>query len=63
MKILYLAPFTSQHDHFDSGVVGYGVTAGGAIVRELRRLGHTVQVTPEVPTATTKAGLSSIALS
>jgi glycosyltransferase involved in cell wall biosynthesis len=56
VKILYVAPFTSQHDHFDSGVVGYGVTAGGAIVRELRRRGHTVRVTPEVPTASTKAG-------
>jgi glycosyltransferase involved in cell wall biosynthesis len=56
MKILYLAPFVSRTDHFDSGVVGYGATSGGAIVRELVRRGHTVDVTPRVPTATTKAG-------
>jgi glycosyltransferase involved in cell wall biosynthesis len=56
VRILYVAPFTSHTDHFDSGVVGYGATAGSAIVRELRRRGHTVKITPHGPTATTKAG-------
>jgi glycosyltransferase involved in cell wall biosynthesis len=55
MRILYLAPFTSRTDHFDSGVVGYGATAGNAIVRELRRRGHTVETSPRDPIATTKA--------
>lgn len=55
MRILYLRPFTSTADHFDSGVVGYGRTSGGALVRELRRQGHSVDVAPAVPTGTTKA--------
>jgi hypothetical protein len=52
MRILYLAPFTSRVDHFDSGAVGYGATSGGAIVRELRRLGHTVDTVPAHPRGT-----------
>jgi glycosyltransferase involved in cell wall biosynthesis len=59
MRILYLAPFTSGADHFDSGVIGYGQTSGGAIIRELERRGHQVDRVPRTQTATTKSGLAA----
>lgn len=55
LRILYIAPFTATGDHFDSGIIGYGVTSGGAIVRELRRINHAVEVIPDRP-HTTKLG-------
>jgi glycosyltransferase involved in cell wall biosynthesis len=59
MRILYLAPFTAGTDHFDSGVVGYGQTSGGAIVRELERRGHQVDRVPRAQTATSKSALAA----
>jgi glycosyltransferase involved in cell wall biosynthesis len=54
VRILYLQPFTSLSDHFDSGVVGYGMTSGSALVSHLRRQGHHVDLLPARPIGTSK---------